>query len=103
MGHLHRLTRIRANADAHLCAAPDSLTEDDVYRAANRVNPSLIRVEADEGTYNLHIIARFEIERRLIGGDVDGSRCASPASRPSRKATRSSAIYATNTRAVRRS
>jgi carboxypeptidase Taq len=38
--------------------------------AANRVERSLIRVEADEVTYNLHIILRFEIERRLIGGEV---------------------------------
>lgn len=38
----------------------------DLYRAANRVAPSLIRVEADECTYNLHIILRFEIEAGLI-------------------------------------
>ncbi|MBI3805039.1 MAG: carboxypeptidase M32 [Nitrospirae bacterium] len=36
------------------------------YAAINRVQPSLIRVEADELTYNLHIIIRFEIERALI-------------------------------------
>ncbi len=39
--------------------------------AVNRVDRSLIRVEADEVTYNLHIILRFEIERRLIGGEID--------------------------------
>jgi carboxypeptidase Taq len=39
-------------------------------RALNRVEPSLIRVEADEVTYNLHILIRFELERALIDGDV---------------------------------
>jgi carboxypeptidase Taq len=38
------------------------------YRAINRVRPSLIRVEADELTYNLHIMLRFEIEQDLIEG-----------------------------------
>ncbi|WDT76290.1 MAG: hypothetical protein MPW16_03550 [Candidatus Manganitrophus sp.] len=36
------------------------------YAAVNTVRPSLIRVEADELTYNLHIMVRFEIERALI-------------------------------------
>jgi carboxypeptidase Taq len=38
------------------------------YRAVNRVVPSLIRTEADELTYNLHIILRYEIEKDLIKG-----------------------------------
>jgi len=38
------------------------------YKAVNRVEPSLIRVEADEVTYNLHIILRFELERALLEG-----------------------------------
>jgi carboxypeptidase Taq len=36
------------------------------YRSINRVEPSLIRVEADEVTYNLHILLRFELESELI-------------------------------------
>lgn len=44
---------------------------DQFYRAINRVAPSYIRVEADEVTYNLHIILRFEIERALINGDLN--------------------------------
>ncbi len=36
------------------------------YKGSNRVQPSLIRVEADEATYNLHIIVRFEIELMLF-------------------------------------
>lgn len=49
-----------------------------VYRAVNRVEPSLIRVEADEITYTLHIIVRFEVETRLLEGtlEVDGLRDA---------------------------
>ena len=42
-----------------------------LYRAANVVAPSLIRVEADEVTYNLHIILRMEIERALVAGEVE--------------------------------
>jgi len=43
---------------------------DDFYFAINDVRPSLIRVEADEVTYNLHIILRFEMEHALISGDL---------------------------------
>jgi carboxypeptidase Taq len=41
-----------------------------VYRSVNRVQPDFIRVEADEATYNLHIMIRFELERALIGGGL---------------------------------
>ncbi len=41
------------------------------YKIINEVRPSLIRTEADEVTYNLHIIARFEIEKELIEGSVE--------------------------------
>lgn len=50
---------------------PDQLKDmelDRFYAAINRVRPSFIRVEADELTYNLHIMVRFEIERDLIEG-----------------------------------
>jgi carboxypeptidase Taq len=43
---------------------------DTLYRAANRVQPSLIRVEADQVTYNLHIILRFELELEIFGGEL---------------------------------
>jgi carboxypeptidase Taq len=49
----------------------DSVDAEGVYRAANRVDPSLIRVDADEVTYNLHIILRFELERSLVAGQID--------------------------------
>lgn len=43
---------------------------DALYRAFNVVRPSLIRVEADEVTYSLHVILRFELERELILGSL---------------------------------
>jgi carboxypeptidase Taq len=43
---------------------------DGFYEAVNHVQPSLIRVEADEATYNLHIIVRFELEQALMNGTL---------------------------------
>lgn len=40
------------------------------YRAINKVQPSFIRVEADELTYNFHIILRFELEQAMLNGEV---------------------------------
>ena len=45
-------------------------TARDLYLAANRSEPSLIRTEADELTYALHIMVRFEIEKKLFAGEV---------------------------------
>jgi carboxypeptidase Taq len=42
----------------------------DFYFAVNDVRPSLVRVEADEATYNLHILIRFELEQALLNGDL---------------------------------
>jgi carboxypeptidase Taq len=44
------------------------LDAETLFRAVNKVTPSLIRVEADEVTYNLHIILRFELEQELVDG-----------------------------------
>lgn len=43
---------------------------EDLYLGVNAVEPTLIRVDADEVTYNLHIVLRFEIERRLFSGEL---------------------------------
>ncbi len=51
-------------------ASLEDVKLDDFYFAINDVRPSLIRVEADEATYNLHIIVRFELEQALIKGDL---------------------------------
>ena len=47
------------------------ITLDEFYEAVNYVNPSLIRTEADELTYSLHIIIRYEIEKALINGEIE--------------------------------
>jgi len=44
---------------------------DDFMRAINRAEPGLIRVDADETTYSLHIILRFEIEQELVAGTIE--------------------------------
>ncbi len=46
------------------------LEPDALYRAVNVVQPSYIRVEADEATYGLHIVLRFELEQELIDGKL---------------------------------
>ena len=54
-------------------AFPEQLAQVDAAtfaRALNKVEPSFIRIEADEVTYNLHIMVRFELERAMVNGDV---------------------------------
>ena len=47
------------------------VSEEELYEAVNEVKPSLIRTEADELTYSLHIIIRYEIEKDIINNKVD--------------------------------
>ena len=47
------------------------------YKAINNVQPSFIRVEADEVTYNLHILLRFELEKEILEGKVKASELPS--------------------------
>jgi carboxypeptidase Taq len=52
---------------------PEALGEvapDDFHRAVSAVRPSLVRMRADEVTYNLHILVRFELERALLSGHL---------------------------------
>lgn len=52
---------------------PENLTDislKEFYMGINKVEPSLIRVEADEVTYNLHIILRFQLEQELLSGSI---------------------------------
>ena len=51
-------------------APSTTFTLDDFVFAVNHVEKSFIRVEADEATYNMHIILRFELEQALIDGDL---------------------------------
>jgi len=47
-----------------------ALPQEEFWLLINRVKPSHIRVDADEATYNLHIILRFEIEQKLVSGEL---------------------------------
>jgi carboxypeptidase Taq len=47
-----------------------AVSSDDLHLAVNAVQPTLIRVDADEVTYNLHIILRFDLEKRLFAGEL---------------------------------
>jgi len=69
--------RSRVFWEAHYGALVDTFPErltgvplDAFYRAINRVTPSPIRVEADEVTYDLHIMVRFELELALLDGSL---------------------------------
>lgn len=57
-------------AQATFADALGSTSLDDFHFAVNEVSPSFIRVEADEVTYNLHIMLRFDMERDLINGNL---------------------------------
>lgn len=48
----------------------EHLSPEDLYRAVNKAAPSFIRVEADEVTYNLHVMLRFEMETALLEGGL---------------------------------
>jgi len=48
-----------------------NVTAEEVYRAVNRVTPSLIRTEADEVTYCLHVMVRYELEKRVMSGELE--------------------------------
>lgn len=54
----------------HFAPTLDDISLDEFYKGVNFVKPSLIRVESDELTYNLHILLRYEIEKDLIEGKL---------------------------------
>src|SRR5487761_1700428 len=67
-------------AQATFPQALGDVSLDDFYFAINEVRPSLIRIESDEATYNLHILIRFELEQALLAdslgvADLPGAWC----------------------------
>jgi carboxypeptidase Taq len=58
------------------CFSPqlDSLSMNELYQAVNTVKPSLIRIFADEVTYNIHIVLRYELEKGLIDGSIEAKQ-----------------------------
>jgi len=61
--------RLRRTFSPHF----DDFTLDDFVFSINRVSPSPIRVEADEVTYGLHVILRYQLEKALIAGELEAS------------------------------
>jgi carboxypeptidase Taq len=51
-------------------SAFDGIDAEAAYRSMNVVEPSLIRIESDETTYNLHIMLRFDLERAMLSGEL---------------------------------
>ncbi|HZU40660.1 MAG TPA: carboxypeptidase M32 [Solirubrobacteraceae bacterium] len=66
VGRGRAFARVLAPLVAELTGRP--IEPDALFRAVNRVQPSFIRVEADEATYGLHIVLRFELEQELVEG-----------------------------------
>lgn len=60
-------------AQQHFPEALGDVPMDAFHFAVNDVRPSLIRIEADEVTYNLHILIRFELERALLEGQLEAA------------------------------
>lgn len=59
---------------SRMCAVLGSAgvgSPEELYRAVNKVRRGFIRTEADEVQYNLHIMLRFDLERALVGGDLE--------------------------------
>lgn len=54
----------------HFAPRLDGVSLDSFYKMINKSEPSLIRTEADELTYCLHIMVRYELERAVLGGDL---------------------------------
>jgi carboxypeptidase Taq len=52
-------------------SALGAVDEETWFRSINDVSPGLIRIEADEASYNLHIILRFELEQRIMADEID--------------------------------
>lgn len=63
-------THWTAHIAGHFPTALKGASPEQLWRSVNRVQPSLIRIEADELTYNLHIILRYRIERELFAGSL---------------------------------
>ena len=56
---------------AELFPQVGNFTAEEVYQAVNRVQPGLIRIDADELTYCLHIMVRYELEKRIFAGELE--------------------------------
>ncbi len=69
----HFLRFIQGKIRDSFPAKLDDVSFDEMYAGINIVRPSLIRVEADDVTYGLHIVVRFEIEKDILSGKLSVS------------------------------
>jgi carboxypeptidase Taq len=69
--HVGRSAPMVALIQEELAKLGSGVSREELFNYVNRVEPSYIRVEADEATYNLHILLRFEIESALIEGKLE--------------------------------
>ncbi len=70
IGHDQKFLSLIAPKLRELFPALKDVTDRELYLAANYVEPSLIRILADQVTYPLHIMVRYELEKQLIGGTL---------------------------------
>lgn len=68
VGRSRSFSRVLAPVVSEMSGGAVQAEADTLYRAVNRVSPTFIRVEADEATYGLHVVLRFELERDLVEG-----------------------------------
>ena len=54
----------------HFGSSFNQVSDHDLYKAVNRIQPSFIRIAADELTYHFHVIIRYELERDVFAGDL---------------------------------
>lgn len=59
------------NKISEILPSYSNISLDKFYKGINSVEPSLIRIDADELTYNLHVIIRFELEKALFSGNLE--------------------------------
>ena len=70
IGRSRAFVKIIAPEIRKLCPALKDYTDEEMYRAFNVSKPSLIRTEADELTYSMHVVIRYEIEKKLFSGEI---------------------------------
>jgi len=70
IGRSRAFVKVIAPKIRELCPALEKYTDEEMYLAFNVSKPSLIRTEADELTYSIHVIIRYEIEKMLFSGEI---------------------------------
>ena len=106
--HRRAQPRLLPNTSTRGCRRPSRSNSaacplETFYRAINRVERSLIRTDADEVTYNLHVMLRFDFEMALLEGTAGGARSAGSLARALRSRSSASPRQTTATACCRMS